>query len=148
MKAKAHSTEIGKNLSPNREEKNISVALAESRVLLSSCRATCTLTLPCLDKPHAKGKLEKRSRTHRQGKKKPPTTSLRRGPAEKGRACQPHQVCPDWEKHNQLHPGKRGGKSPQPGLWSRGRSSPQTHVAAPGQAGSCIPRLSEASISY
>lgn len=71
MKAKAHSTETGKNLSPNREEKNISIALAESRVLLSSCRATCTLALPCLDKPHAKGKLEKRSRTHRQGKKKP-----------------------------------------------------------------------------
>jgi len=62
--------EAGKNLSPNRAEKNVSIALAESRALLSSRRATCTPVLPCSDKPHAKGKLEKRSRTRRKEKKK------------------------------------------------------------------------------
>lgn len=37
MKAKACGMEVGKNLSLNRAEKNISTTLAESRVLLSGC---------------------------------------------------------------------------------------------------------------
>lgn len=123
MKAKAHSTEVGKNLSPNREEKNISIALAESRVLLSSCRAMCTLALPRLDKPHAKGKLEKRSRTHRQGKKTPNHLSLQ-GPSRKGKGLSATPSLPWLGKTQPAPPWKTRGQVPSPRAVEQGSLQP------------------------
>ena len=114
MKAKACSMEVRKNLSPNRAENNVSIALAESRALLFSCRAMCTPTLPCSDKPHAKGKLEKRSRTHRKGKKTP-EQALFAGAQQKREGPIGHTKSATAGKNNQLHPGKHGASPPTPG---------------------------------
>lgn len=68
-KAKACSTEAGKNASPNSAEKNISIALAECS---PAAEATCTPALPSSDKPHAKRKLEKEKQNLQEGKKNQP----------------------------------------------------------------------------
>lgn len=115
-KAKACSTEVGKNASPNSAEKNVSIALAECS---PAAEPRAHPVVPSSDKPHAKGKPEKEKQNLQKVKKNQPKPLFagaqqnREGP-----------VRPGWEKQTPLHPRQRRGTSPHPGLWSRGPSDP------------------------